>query len=819
MEDLGQALESADFGALLRRYRLAAGLTQEALAERARVSLDGISALERGYRRSPQRETLALLAGALALSDEQRRVFESAATRPASPRRRGEGSVTVGPWADSSSAELPLRLTRFVGREVELGEIAALVREHRMVTLTGPGGVGKTQTALHIASALSGDEGTICFVGLAPITNPSAVVATIASTLGVQEMPNRPMLETLRAYLSKKSLLLILDNCEHVIEQAAIVAEALLDGCPRVRIMATSRERFRAAGERAYRLHPLTANDAVILFADRASAVDHRFVVTPENAPEIEQICQNVDGMPLAIELAAARVNVFSVKALATKLDDRLSILSGGERTADPRLQTMRATIDWSYSLLSGPEQRVFERLSIFAGSCTLGSATAVCADYRVSGHDIHDLLASLVEKSLAVADLEGHEPRYRLLELFREYAHERLVARGEDQVIARRHALAYLDLAESVTEALEYEPAHVWRSRGADEEHNLRAALEWSLSDRHDVLLGQRLASTVTAWMSIVLKDKRSWTTAALNLADEETPRAVLGALHYAQSFIAVKYFEYNATLASGEAALTLYREVGDSLGIVCAQCRLGEALFFLGRREEAQEVLEEALRLARQLGAGCRGSLAAVLRLLAAVTDDVKAGRVYVAEAVQICEALGDQESGTTSIVCLAICEFRAGNVEMALKHATDALAIAPLDSYARIVALNWLSRYLVESTRYDEAKKTSRELLVLAREHHQDIQVAGAVDIVACVAILQAQEATDRAPSGYAKAGQVLGFVDARLEALASGRDFIELPQYERVLAVLRCAMGVDVVANLMAEGAAMTQEQAIETALAL
>ena len=148
MDDLGQALESADFGALLRRYRLAAGLTQEALAERARVSLDGISALERGYRRSPQRETLALLAGALALSDEQRRVFESAATRPASPRRRGEGSVTVGPWADSSSAELPLRLTRFVGREVELGEIAALMREHRMVTLTGPGGVGKTQTAL-----------------------------------------------------------------------------------------------------------------------------------------------------------------------------------------------------------------------------------------------------------------------------------------------------------------------------------------------------------------------------------------------------------------------------------------------------------------------------------------------------------------------------------------------------------------------------------------------------------------------------------------------------------------------------------------------
>ncbi len=366
MEDLGQALESADFGALLRRYRLAAGLTQEALAERARVSLDGISALERGYRRSPQRETLALLAGALALSDEQRRVFESAATRPASPRRRGEGSVTVGPWDDSSSAELPLRLTRFVGREVELGEIAALVREHRMVTLTGPGGIGKTHTALHVARALSGGDGAICFVGFAPIRDPSLVAPTIASALGLQEMPNMPLLETLRTYLRNKSLLLILDNCEHVIEQAAIVAEALLDGCPRVRIIATSRERLRAAGEHAYRLPPLTANDAVGLFADRACAADHRFAVTTENSAEIEQICRNVEGMPLAIELAAARLNMFSVKALAAKLGDRLGMLSGGERTADPRLQTMRATIDWSYGLLSGPEQRVFERLLDF---------------------------------------------------------------------------------------------------------------------------------------------------------------------------------------------------------------------------------------------------------------------------------------------------------------------------------------------------------------------------------------------------------------------------------------------------------------------
>ena len=781
------------------------------------MSAHGISALERGYRRRPQFETLTLLAGALALSEHDRREFVVAA---GSESARRAGSVTVGPWAGVATSSFPAALTSFVGREAELEEIRALMREQRMVTLTGPGGIGKTRTATQIARDL-GDarDGAICFVAFAPIGDPSLVAATIASTLGVQEMPNRPLIETLRAYLRNKSLLLMLDNCEHVIEQAAIMAEALLDGCPRVRILATSRERLRAAGERAYRLHPLSANDAVILFADRACAVNHRFAVTTESAPEIEQICRNVDGMPLAIELAAARVNVLSVKALAAKLDDRLGTLSGGERTADPRMQAMRATIEWSYNLLSEPEQRVFERLSIFAGSCTLGGAADVCTAYGVSEHHVHDLLASLVEKSLVVADLEGHEPRYQFFESFRQYARERLAARGEDQLIARRHALAYLDLAESVADAVECEPVHVWRSRSAGEEYNLRAALEWSLSDRNDVLLGQRLASKVATWDPIVLKDRRSWTTAALNLADEETPMEVLAALHYAQSYVAAQFSENSIVLASGERALVLYREVGDSLGVVRVQGRLGEALFFLGRGEEAREVLEEALRLARQLGARCRRSRAMVLRGLALSTDDVGAGRGYIAEELQIREALGQTNQIGHSLMALAVCEFRAGNVDLALEHATDALAIAPPDSYLRVVALNWLSRYLVELARYDEAKKNSHELLLLAREHQLDIQVAWSLDVVACVAILRAQKAAVRAPSVYATAGRVLGFVDARLEALESGRDFIEQPQYERILAVLRETLGADALVNLRAEGATMNEDQAVEEAFAI
>ena len=798
----------------LRQYRLAAGLSQEALAELARMSAQGVSALERGYRRTPQRETLALLASALTLNKEQRQEFETCAARSVLLGRGA--SVTVGPWPETAIPNLPPALNSFVGREAELEEIRTLVREQRMVTLTGAGGIGKTRTATQIARELrDGGDGAVCFVSFTPIRDPSLVAATIASTLGVQEMPNRPMLETLRAYLRNKSLLLILDNLEHVIEQAAVVAETLLDGCPRVRILATSRERLRAAGERAYRLQPLAANDAVILFAHRACAVDHRFAATNENAPEIEQICRSVDGMPLAIELAAARVNVFSVKALVAKLEDRLGILIGGERTADPRRQTMRATIEWSYNLLSWMEQRVFERLAIFAGGCALNTATDVCACEGVSEDDVPDLLASLVDKSLVVADLEGYEPRYHLFESFRQYARERLVARGEVQLIARRHTLAYLGLAESLVEVQEYEPVHVWQSRSAGEEHNLRAALEWSLSDRNDVLLGQRLASTVTAWKSIVAKDGRSWTTAALNLAHEETPKEVLAALHFAQSTIAVQHFQYHAAFASAEEAVMLYREVGDSLGVMRAQCDLGEALSFLGRREEAQEVLEEAMRLARQLGGRCRESLAIVLRRLAVSTNDVAAARGYIAEALQIRDALGQ----APCLVALAACEFRAGNVDLALKHARDALVITPSDSYARMVALNWLSRYLVEVARYDEAKKNSHELLLLAREHHVDVQVVCAVDLATCVAILRPQEEADRAPSGYAKAGQVLGFVDAQLEALATGRDFIERPQYERVLAVLRETLGSDVLAKLMAAGATMNADRAVEEAFAI
>ena len=575
---------ASNFGRLLRGHRLAAGFSQENLAERARMSVNGISALERGYRQTPKFQTLALLAGALALSDEERREFVAAAAR--SGTVRGGGSVTVGPWPENGTPPIPIALTSFVGRETELAEIAVLIREHRMVTLTGPGGIGKTRIATEAATARgAGEDAVAFFVGLAAVGDPSQVATMIASSLGVQEVPNRPLLDTLSAFLKSRSALLILDNCEHVLEQVALVAEELLRRCPRLRILATSRELLRAAGEQAYRLKSLDTNDAVALFLDRARAVQHRFAVTAASAPTIEHICRRLDGVPLAIELAAARINAFSVTDLQAGLDDQMRFLGGGERTADSRQQTMRATMDWSYSLLSASEQRLFERLSIFAGGFTLGAATNVYTDDSAD-FGVPDLVQSLVDKSLVVVDLEGSAVRYRLLEPFRQHARERLIQRGDQHLVARHHALAYLDLFTRIADAHESEPRSIVAGLGFGEDQNLLAALDWSLVNRNDVLLGQRLAAKV-AFSTLSLSEQRRWLTLSLDALHVATPRRVFANLKVAEACVTANLFDTKASLASAEEALQNHRHL-DALDLVRARWARGHALVHLGRQAE---------------------------------------------------------------------------------------------------------------------------------------------------------------------------------------------------------------------------------------
>ena len=760
----------SDFGTLLRRYRLAAGLSQEALAKRARMSSDGISALERGHRRTPQRETLALLAGALALRDEDRQELEAAAARPPSPRRGA--SVTVGPWAAPAVAILPLALTSFVGREAELDQIATLVREHRLVTLTGAGGVGKTQTALQAASRLS-DACDVRFIGLAPISDPPLVVAAIASALGVQEVPNRPLLETVLAYLRNKTMLLILDNCEHVVAETANLARALLSGCPRLRLLATSREPLKAAGEYAYRLPSLGVGPAVELFADRARAVDHCFTLSDANASIVAEMCRRLDGIPLAIELAAARVNVLPVRILAERLDDRLRILTGAERTAISRHQTMRATIDWSYELLSSREQRVFECLSIFAGGCTLAAATTVCSGADAAENDVLDLLSSLVDKSLVVADFElGFEPRYRLLESFRQYAREKLAARNEEQTVAGRHANACIQLTERLERAYESEPEEVWRRLAHVELDNYRAALRWALTDRGDVVLGQRLAGLLhMVWRHLAHVEGRGWIRLARQLVDERTPAGVLAALSAARALIAFAYSEDREQLASSETALANYHVLGDSLGIARMQRVKGDALRKLGRVAEAKVVLVEALATARMLG-GHRTTVGALASIGSVTADDgdIVAARRYYTEAISIWEAIGGRQNMAGLFNTLAESEFRAGNAELAIQHAKE--TINPAGRSTEPEPVNNMSAYLTFLGRYDEGYERAREALALAQEEQHECEVAYSLQHIVAAISLGPHDAEEIAANAFARFACILGFVDARLAAIGIG-----------------------------------------------
>lgn len=822
---------SSDFGTLLRSYRLAAGLSQEALAERARMSANGIGALERGYRRTPQRETLALLASALALNDPQRQAFEAAATRRVKPRRH-LGSITIGPWPEPASI-LPLALTSFVGRQTEVDEIATLMREHRLVTLTGAGGIGKTQTALQTAAGFSrSPNGAVAFVGLAIVDDGSFVAPAIAGALGVQPVPRHPLIETLVAYLNNKTLLLILDNCEHVVSDVALIAETLLLKCPQIRILATGREALMIGGERTYRLPPLSGSDAIALFTDRAQAIDPHFSLSDRTAPTVSEICDRLGGIPLAIELAAARVDVLSLHALAANLDDGLRVLIGGERTALSRQQTMGATIDWSYNLLSTEEQHVFERLSVFVGGCTLAAAMEVCATEGVSETELLDLLASLIKKSLVLTDLETGEPRYWMLEPFRRYAYAKLIERGEEHTVAGRHALACLGVAEWFNGAFDCEPAAKVRDRASHEQANWRSALQWTLADRHDVVLGQELAGMLGPYFSFFLATARNafffghvegrrWLAEALDLVNDRTPGGALAALKYAQARIAGNLREYGAELECSEAALSYYRTIDDSLGIVRAQTTLSHALLYLGRRAEATAMLEEALQIARTVGERGRFTYACLLRLSAIATaNDVVAARANIEEAIRQHTALGHESSLAMAMLDLSECELVAGNPEKALTHAMESLAAAPIgNAFARATALHGASLCLTHLARYGEAAKSAREALDIAREFHFGAYVAWCVEHLATIAILRGEGGQEGQTSLDALTARILGYADARLKAIGSARLPFVQPHYQHVLDLLRHGMGAQAVTNLMVEGATMTEDEAVEAAISM
>jgi predicted ATPase/transcriptional regulator with XRE-family HTH domain len=466
------ATPATTFGELLRDHRRAAGLTQEAFAERSGVSPRTISDFERGGGQLPRRDTVALLARALGLTGAQREEFERLVNRsridrpvrmrlvPTPPRSAPAATELV---AAGAAHNLPRSLTSFVGREYELAALGAALSEAPLLTLLGTGGVGKTRLAqelLRTHSPRFADGGWL--VDLAGLADPVLLPDAVAAALGARQAQARDSLSALTEYLRPKQLLLLLDNCEHLVEPCARLVAHLLRWCPRLHVLAASRESLAIMGETIRRVLPLELPDqqrpvsvdqvsrlaAVRLFLDRAQAANNGFVPTAQNAAAIARICIRLDGIPLALELAAAQTRVLSVGQLADRLERDSGGLANNHRASLPRHRTMRAAIDWSHDLLTSQEQVLLRRLAVFAGGCTLEMVEQVCSGAGVEVSEVLGILAQLVDKSMVVVDMLNPIARYRLLEPIRQYGLERLTTAGERDTFRARHAAVLLELA-----------------------------------------------------------------------------------------------------------------------------------------------------------------------------------------------------------------------------------------------------------------------------------------------------------------------------------------------------------------------------------
>ncbi len=736
---------------------------------------------------------------------------------------------------------LPRQLTALIGRDDVVAEVEALVSEHPLVTLVGTGGVGKTRVALQAAAdLLDGSGDGVWFVDLAPLSDPTLVASAIGATLGVREQPERPVLESPLHFLRRKRLLLILDNCEHLIDEVARIADAILKSCPEVRLLATSRELLRIHGEHVYRVPSLTVPPeralsaeaalhygAVALFVERAIASDVRFKLTDDSAPIIAGICRRLDGIALAIELAAARVKVLTLRQLAQKLEERFRMLTGGSRAALPRQQTMHALIEWSYDLLAPKEQRLFRRLAIFAGGWNLETVSAVCSDDEsdqkdaIESWEVLDILSSLVDKSLVQAELFGSETRYRLLESTREYAHRQLVEHGEYEEIARAHAAAFIERADQLTELREETPDREWLELAGSDFGNWRVALQWTLGFRGDVQLGQRLAGSLgSVWRVLAVTDGWRWTRAALEMVDDKTPPDIVANLKRVEAFLNTALLRFEAARESAEQALVHYRELGDEKEIATAQYLAGRALVALGRISEAAPMLQEALATFRRFKSNrLAGVTLGTLAMAREHARDYAGARSMYAEALTTFKAVNDDRDAAVVATHLSWIEFNEGNLEAAVRILGEALAtFRHLNDGPNLVdGHTSMAEYAIRLERYAEGRDHAREAVALAAREQLETHRAVALQHLAAAAALRPAEGGDR--NGAPIAASLLGYGDACFARLGFRRNPNEQQLYDKVIRALNERLGSGEVERLAAEGATWSEERAVAEGLAL
>ena len=644
---------------------------------------------------------------------------------------------------------LPLQTSSFVGREREQAELKALLSKLRLVTLLGMGGMGKTRLSLQVAADVMADfPDGVWFIDLAAIRDETLVVSEVAQVLGVREEPDRSLLHSVSAHLKPLRSLLIFDNCEHLIQPAADLANALLRSAPQLRVMASSREALRIPGEQAYPVHPLPVpqrgeslevlvqSTAVRLFVERAQQHKPSFELNAREANAVAELVSRLEGIPLALELAAARVRSLTVTEINTRLTDRYKLLTGGGRVLQARQQTLRALVDWSYELLSEPEQMVFMRLSVFAGGFDLSAAEHVCGENPLAPDDVLDLLTSLIEKSIVMLEEREDATRYRMLETIRDYALEKAQLGGAMLAIAARHCDHYAALAADANRGLKGPEQANWLWRLETEHDNIRAAMAVTLTGSVDAFIAVKMSLRMLSFWMLrgYVKEGRRFVKAALDLPTIQTSDLAQGHALYVSACLATSQSDHAEARATLEICLNLRRRLGNQVDVAATLSTLSLARLQAGDADGAALAEQESLQMFRNLGDRL-GEAIGLLHLgeIALAQSDYSQARSHLASCLQIARAIRNQEIE-------GACQLAQGEVSFANSEAADArrwfsrsltVCCEAADKRGEANAIWWLGKTDLQASETSSARQRLGGALTAFRAFGMREEVLGCLE----------------------------------------------------------------------------------------